>query len=435
MSTELKYIKIIFFKIYKLVKLILFTPLILFVIFISFFKKIRFSSIDYFVGGSVINGKNYFLRKKNGLLPKYLDFFFIDQAYKIFLLKKDISNIFWMELLARKFMFIDPKNKILFLIYNFLLQNIYDTLVFLKIKKLILVMFYTNGDFKLNQNDVKLNQQNDTYIKLSKEDFFKCDNEYNKLSKIINKKPEQSLIVLYNRDGAYKKYQNPNFDMSYHDWRNFPVSDFELTIKNLSKKNRFLIRLGNITEQKLDLSDKNFFDYSKSDYITPYLDIYLLYKCKFFLGSEGGLDKIGMGLNKPMALVNVHHLDWRCPLGRDTIFIPQKMFNLETNKFLTIAELLDPNLKKSKISDLPVGLYTRTSDYKEAGIKVINNTPEEINNLAQEMDFHLDKKLELSNDDLKLQNEFWSKFRNSFPFNKKYIISPSFLKNNQDLLA
>jgi len=435
MFTVLKYIKIIFFKIYKIIKLILFTPLTFLIIFISFFKKIRFTSIDYVVGGTTINNKNYFLRKKNGLLTNHLDFFHINQAYKIFLLKKGISNIFWMELLARKFMFVDPKNKILFLIYNFLLQNIYETLVFLKIKKLILVMSHTNGDFALNQNDVKLNQQNNTYIKFSKEDLFRCDSEYNRLSEIINKKSEQSLIVLYNRDGAYKKYYNPNFNMSYHDFRNSPVTDFELTIKNLSKKNRFLIRLGNITEEKLNLSEKNFFDYSKSKYITPHLDIYLIYKCKFFLGSEGGLDKIGMCLNKPMALINVHHLDLRSPLGRETIFIPQKMFSLETNKFLTFVELLDPNSKKSKITGLPIGLYTRSSDYKEAGIKVVNNTPEEINNLAQEMDLYLDKKLELSNDDLKLQKEFWSKFRNNFPFNKQYIISPSFLKNNQDLLA
>ena len=78
---------------------------------------------------------------------------------------------------------------------------------------------------------------------------------------------------------------------------------------------------------------------------------------------------------------------------------------------------------------------SRSNDkVKKSNIKVINNTPEEIMKVAEEMNNFLDGKLEFGKEDLELQKEFWNKFYKEFSYSENYKISPSFLRNNQNLL-
>jgi len=398
--------------------------------------KIRFYPIDCFLGHSV-SLTHYLCKKKVRLKKKNIDFFFIDEAYKIFFSNKNISNIFWMELISKKVMFVNSQNKFFFLIYNSVIKNIHDTFVFLKLNNFLLKMESSKEYFKKEKTLETYNQVKNPLISLSKEDLLKCADEYKKLNNAMDVKPDQEIVTFCNRDAAYKKYQLPNMNLSYHDFRNFPVQDYEISVKNMIKKKLYLIRMGNITETKFNLEDKNFFDYSKSNYVSPYMDIYLIYKSKFFIGPESGLDKVANFFYKPTVLVNVHHLiylEWRVFNAKDIFLIPQKLFNKEENKNLTFAQMLDPNFKKGKLNVKPVGFYTLSEEYKNASIKVVNNTPEEINNVVEEMNLHLNGKLELSSEDIKLQKEFWKKFGNEFSNNKVCKISPSFLRNNLDLL-
>jgi len=436
MRTLNKKIKIFLLKIYKLINFIIFLPMCLLIILINPLIKIRFYAIDYFLGSSD-NLKQYLCQKKIGLEKKYIDLFFIHEVYKIFFLNKNISNIFWMKLISKKVMFVNSQNRFFFLIYNFIIKNICDIFVFLKLNNFLLEV----GSIKRHFNNKKVLEIYDKLktplMPLSKEDLSKCIAEYKKLNNAMDVKPDQEIVTFCNRDGAYKKYQLPNINLSYHDFRNFSVQDYEISAKNMVKKNLYLIRMGNITETKFNFEDRNFFDYSKSNYVSPYMDIYLIYKSKFFIGPESGLDKVAYFFYKPIVLVNVHHLIdlvWRVLNAKDIFFIPQKLFDQEEGKNLTFTQMLDPNLKESKLNGRPVGLYTLLEDYKNASIKVVNNTPEEINNVVEEMNLHLNGKLELSSEDIKLQKEFWKKFSNEFSNYQGCKISPSFLRNNLDLL-
>ena len=461
MSLLQKAIKIIFFRIYKLINLIAFTPFLLILIFLNFFKKVRIHRIDYFLGS--FNYLNfYFCKKRMGLYRNFFDIFFIDNFFKIFFLKKNISNVFWLELIARELIFINIKNKIIFLLYNFVVEKIYDLIVFFGINSLLMKLEIGQGYFRSGIKAIEIYKQNKSpLIQLSKEDISKCINEYENLNKIMNIKSDQPIITFCNRDRAYKRYQFPHTDLlSYHNFRNFSVQDYKLCIQNLIKKNYFTLRLGNITEEEFKLTDKNVFDYSKSNHISPLMDIYLIYKSKFFIGPESGLDKIANFFRKPIVLININHLlsfrdhkknmeiysqnksslvqlskkDLSKCNGENIFFIPQKLFNLETNKYLTFDELLDPEFKRNNRDGRSVGQYSDIADYKLASIEVINNTPKEINDVVEEMSLYLDGKLELSHEDLKLQREFWSKFDDEFLYSETYKISPSFLRNNLDLL-
>ena len=100
MSLLQKAIKIIFFRIYKLINLIAFTPFLLILIFLNFFKKVRIHRIHDFLG--VFTDLNlYFCKKRMGLYRNFFDIFFINNFFKIFFLKNKIS---------KKYIFLKKKN-------------------------------------------------------------------------------------------------------------------------------------------------------------------------------------------------------------------------------------------------------------------------------------------------------------------------------------
>ena len=69
--------------------------------------------------------------------------------------------------------------------------------------------------------------------------------------------------------------------------------------------------------------------------------------------------------------------------------------------------MTDLNLKKSNVTNFPVGLYSRSIDYEVNNFQVINNTQEEILNVVIEMNSYLNGDFSLSKSDLEKQNIFW----------------------------
>ena len=87
-----------------------------------------------------------------------------------------------------------------------------------------------------------------------------------------------------------------------------------------------------------------------------------------------------------------------------------QIFDIKENKFLPFSKYLDPNYRKSKITNLPLGLWTHTEDYENGEIKLIDNSPSEILQLSREMNLFTNNKLHLEEEDNKLQKNFWSIF-------------------------
>ena len=64
---------------------------------------------------------------------------------------------------------------------------------------------------------------------------------------------------------------------------------FEKAVQYLIKQGLFVIRIGKLTENKLRIKNKNFFDYSKSKLKSDFLDIFLTSKCLFAISDTSGL--------------------------------------------------------------------------------------------------------------------------------------------------
>ena len=81
--------------------------------------------------------------------------------------------------------------------------------------------------------------------------------------------------------------------------------------------------------------------------------------------------------------------------------------------------------------------YSGNSSYyllRDEEINLVENTAEEINDAVIENYLRLEKKWNETNQEIKLQEKFWSIFNHRFIKSKNLKIGFSFLKNNYNLL-
>jgi putative glycosyltransferase (TIGR04372 family) len=406
--------------------IIIFLPIVSLIVAINIFKKVKIYRIPEITGGLILLYP-YIVKKKAGFFGNQIHIFYINRYHQIYE-KKDIYNFYWLKKIFNKVSPIKFSKEKNFIIYNFVFDYVYKLIIKLKLDYLILDI----KSFR-KKNNLKEKKIIDLYESIKKP-LIEINNQ--KLNDVItnfknfNKK---DLICFCNRDTAYKKKESPLTNMDYHNFRNFKIEDFKISIKNLLEKNYFVARMGNIVEKKLELNNPNYYEFNQDINKKPELEVMLIKRSKFFVGAESGLDKIALFLNKPIVYVNVHHLLYRPHFINRCIFLPFKLFNLKNKTNLTFKQMLDENYLCNN-EKTPVGLYYRTEDYINNNIKIIRNTSEEINSAIEEMQFYLKNNFELSAHDKDLQQKFWNLFGIDFPLNKTHIISPKFLRTNLDLL-
>ena len=87
-------------------------------------------------------------------------------------------------------------------------------------------------------------------------------------------------------------------------------------------------------KDKLNYTSDNVIDYANSDYRSDFMDIYLTYKCDFFISTGGGLD------GKLLSLINQFYILIICQLlnGQfdliNCLFSYKKYFDENEKKFV-----------------------------------------------------------------------------------------------------
>ncbi|MFC2070308.1 TIGR04372 family glycosyltransferase [Chloroflexota bacterium] len=241
-------------------------------------------------------------------------------------------------------------------------------------------------------------------------------------------------ICFYCRDSAYlsserdKRYgwrvnYNP-FDLSYQDHRNNDIKTYLESAEYITSLGGFAVRMGaNVDEKLPDLNNPRIIDYSWY-HRTEFGDIYLPAKCKFFLGGTSGLWAIPAIFDVPIAcpnfirynIINFRQGSW---------FIPKKIWSAGEKRYLTFREIL-----QSEVAD-----FYRDEHYAKAGLEVVDNTPEEILDLAREMNERLDGTFETTEEDEELQNRFLSLYPEYlYSYGTPARIGTVFLRKNEELL-
>jgi len=212
-------------------------------------------------------------------------------------------------------------------------------------------------------------------------------------------------------------------EWAYHDYRDCSIYNYLSAAEHLASLGMYAIRMGFIVEQELMHDSRRIVDYA-SRYRSDFGDIYLCAKCKFYLGSDGGLITVPWIFNVPVAFAN--SIPLRAPAWRrGDLFIPKKLWAREKKRFLTFREILKYG----------VDGWSHTEVFERAGIELVENTGEEILALAKEMNDRLDGSWITTEEDEELQR----RYRGFIPPGHRAYGFPSrigaeFLRQNRALL-
>jgi putative glycosyltransferase (TIGR04372 family) len=217
-------------------------------------------------------------------------------------------------------------------------------------------------------------------------------------------KEGDQFVCLLVRDSSYLKAIYPNADTSYHNFRDTNIQDYVLAAEELANRGYYVIRMGAHVGGPMICDHPRVIDYACNGMRSDFMDIYLGAKCFFTISTGSGWDAVPLIFRKPVCFVNYLSLmelpTWRsCLLG-----ITKKHVWINTGEELKLAEIFSNN----------VGLVKRSSTYENNGVKLIDNTPEEIRDVAIEMCERLRGSWVSTCVDKNLQTKFWEIFPTNY---------------------
>ena len=214
----------------------------------------------------------------------------------------------------------------------------------------------------------------------------------------IGIKDKEWFVCLHNRSPVYLDEKFPKHKWEYHNIRDCDFKNLYQAANLIKKNGGKCVRMSSGEKEKLDKqAPSNIIDYAHFNQ-SDFMDIYLLANCKFFLGPQSGLLNVSLIFNVPVAATNV------VPVGcafvpSNSLFIPKLLWHKEQKRFLSYKEISNSNLLKS----------LRISDFENLGIEVLDNDPDDIKLLTEDMFDLLKKKPSFCKDD-KFVNNFMKKY-------------------------
>ena len=188
--------------------------------------------------------------------------------------------------------------------------------------------------------------------------------------------PEDAWFVcVHSREGGY----SPR-DEHIHAYRNSAIGDYGLAMQAIVERGGWCVRMGDATMAPLP-ETQGVVDYARSSLKSDWMDIFLCARTRFFLGNTSGLCIVSTIFGRPSALANMTPLAAAYPVGTADIGIPMLLERL-SGEVVPFGEALSAPMADFRWAEL----------YRENGLRTVNNSPEEIRDLAVEMLDRLDGK-------------------------------------------
>lgn len=190
-------------------------------------------------------------------------------------------------------------------------------------------------------------------------------------------------------------------DAGYHDLRNADVRTYWAAIEAIVDRGGWVIRMGDRTMPPLqtprgmETVASRVVDYVFTDTWSDWMDVFLWADGRFLLGTLSGPVAVPGTFGVPAVGTN-----W-CPMGprywysRD-LYIPKRYWSERESRLLTFSEILGSY----------VGFSHMATELAKTGVRVIDNTPEEIRDVVVEMLDRLDGRLVYAAEDDKLYRRF-----------------------------
>ena len=315
-------------------------------------------------------------------------------------------------------------NQQLFLMWKRVLR-IWPRFIFYPIK--ILNKILPGGDIHEFSSSCEDRDIHNLYDKTSPHLFFTDDEEkqgFQGLLKLGISK-DSKFVCLMVRDSSYLS------KLHYHSYRDGNIQSYLLAAETLTKKGYYVLRMGASVHEKIKTKNPKIIDYATNGARSDFMDIFLGAKCEYCISTSTGFDAIPTIFRKPNIFITV-------PIGY--IYTFSKNFLSITKHHISIKD--GHELSLDEIFDHDVAYSLASKDYKENGVYLVDNTPEEIRDLVIEMDDRInghwayqDQLIQtkskisfisnLKKDQKLIHGEIFSLFGTKF-----LEVNPSFISNN-----
>lgn len=179
--------------------------------------------------------------------------------------------------------------------------------------------------------------------------------------------PGAKWVCLIVRDGTYLPH------LAYHGHRDSDVDTYMEAALALERRGYYVIRMGAKVAKALPFTTPHIIDYATNGHRSEFMDIYLCAFCEFALNNGNGLDAVCCAFRRPSCYVNFVPLEYLATWQPGALAIWKH--HEKDGKRMTPAEIWASG----------AGQFMRAEEYAEAGITLVDNTPEEIRNAAEEM--------------------------------------------------
>ena len=378
-------------KLSVLFKIILKIPFYFFSILIFIFIMVLNRIVTIRIGNIISQRLGHFIsepelylceldqEQKNNPNKKYFDIFFYDGSIS----NSKVDNMIKEHLFVAPSLVLEP----LYNILKFLAENLRKENIFNPFSHLIKRPISADRDVK------NFFQNNNQRIKLSQSDLDKGF----KILKEMGVK-NKNYVCLAVRDENYLNKMEPRGDWSYHDYRNSNIINYLEAADELTKRGYYVLRMGKNNKIKFETNNPMIIDYSFSKYRSDFMDIFLGGNCSFCISTGFGFDAIPYVFRRPIGYVYAP-LGYLFSFTQNSTAIFKKYYSLSDNRFLKINEIFTSEL----------AFVVDGNILQQKKIKLVENTPEEIKDLAVEMDEKFRNKWSISDGKL-LQNKFWDTY-------------------------
>ncbi len=183
-------------------------------------------------------------------------------------------------------------------------------------------------------------------------------------------------------------------DFNILEPRNADINTYRLAIESIAARDGWVIRMGDPSMPSLPPIPQ-VIDYAHSEVRSDWMDVFLWAKCRFFIGTQSGPQMVPPTFGVPCVETNMSTLGLRLWFNKDLCIFKLHWSEKEA-RHLNFAEVISSALK-----------WSECTEYRASqGIKLVDNTPEEINDVVTEMMDRLEGKLQYSNEDEELQERF-----------------------------
>jgi putative glycosyltransferase (TIGR04372 family) len=178
------------------------------------------------------------------------------------------------------------------------------------------------------------------------------------------------FVCLHVRSAGYhREWQNP-----HQAHRNADIRSYLPAIEEIVGRGGWVIRMGDRTMPSLPRMPQTI-DYARSDFKSQRLDIILCGSCRFFAGVASGLSHIPTTFGIPCVMTN--WVSNAFPVySRNDRFLPKLARSNRNGRLLTFPEWLAPEVRR--------WCYAGSS-LRENGIRVVDNSAEELREIVAEM--------------------------------------------------